>query len=113
MGAKVTGPVPPSAFCAGGSCTIRREAICDVTVDDIRGTNSEIRRDPEVAIRDFKPEEVVVVKAELGSQIATTETDRGRHRKYLPYAVTFDVLRELMAPPVRRRQIGFRSGSTR
>jgi len=48
----------------------------------------------------------------LGSQFATVETGRGRHRKYLPYAFPFDAIRELTAPPVRRRQIGFRSGNT-
>jgi hypothetical protein len=79
-----------------------------VTVGDLKGGKSEIRRDLEVAICDFKLGEIVIVKVELGSQIATIETGRSQPRKHRPCAFTFDALRGLMAPPVRRRRISFR-----
>ena len=51
--------------------------------------------------------QMLQTNADLGRKLAALE------RKYDDqFRVVFDAIRELMAPPVRRRKIGFQSGST-
>jgi ORF6N domain len=79
--------------------------------------NEQVRRNRERFPADFMFQLSAEELASLRSQIATLETGRGRHRKYLPYAFTehdrtigaiLAAIRELMHPtPPKRRPIGF------
>ena len=89
--------------------------------------NEEVRRNIERFPSDFMFQLTDEESSSLRSQTATIEPGRRRHRQLATtlselerklsahdqkIVVLFDAIRELMAPPVRRRSIGFRSGGT-